>query len=418
MHPIETTSRRDFLKTSTTVAAGAALAGGLSLARSAHAAGGDEIKIALVGCGGRGTGAADQCLSVDKTIKLVALADLFENRLQGALKNLKKQRGPQIDVPPERQFVGFDAYQKAIDAGADVVLLATPPGFRPTHYAAAIAAGKHAFMEKPCCVDAPGFRLLMETNKLADEKGLKVAVGVQRRHSNEYRPKIQQIHDGDLGDLLLLRAYWNGSFFCGGFEKRGTAPEMEFQIRNWNVFRWLSGDHIVEQHVHNLDVCNWAKQGHPVEANGMGGRASRKNAQIFDHHMVEFIYADGCRLLSECRQMPGCWDQVSEAVTGTKGTMLLKTNGNDGYVAEHRDLVNAIRNGTKLNDGWHGATSSMTAVLGRMATYSGQKVTWAEAVAKGPNEGPATLALDANPPQMPEADGTYPVPVPGVYKPY
>lgn len=418
MHETNSTSRRDFLKTTTVAAAGTALAGGLSIARSAHAAGDEQIKIALVGCGGRGTGAADNCLSVDNKIKLVAMADVFADRLKGSLNALKNGRGGQVDVPPERQFVGFDAYQKAIDSGVDIVLLCTPPGFRPVQYSAAIKAGKHVFMEKPCCVDAPGFRLLMDANKLADEKNLRVAVGLQRRHSNEYRLKIKQLHDGAVGDLILLRGYWNCSMFSDGFGGRGNAPEMEFQLRNWNFFRWLSGDHIVEQHVHNIDVCNWAKNDHPVEANGMGGRGARKNAQIFDHHMVEFTYKDGSRFLSECRQMGGCWDSVTEIVHGSKGVMPLGGNGSDGYVNEHADLIAAIRKGGMLHDGWHGATSSMTAVFGRMATYSGRVVHWDDAVAKGPNELPEKLALDANPPQMPDKDGSYPVPVPGQYKPY
>jgi predicted dehydrogenase len=193
---------------------------------------------------------------------------------------------------------------------------------------------------------------------------------------------------------------------------------MEFQIRNWNFFRWLSGDHLVEQHVHNLDVANWAKGDHPVEANGMGMRSTRKNAQIYDHHFIEFTYKDGSKLFSQARQMGGCWDCVTEAVHGTKGIFPLGGNGSDGYVNEHADLIRAIQTGEKLNDGWHGATSSMTAVLGRMATYSGQVVRWDDAVANGPSEMPARLALDAAPPQVPDPDGTYPVPVPGIYKAY
>ena len=421
MSHAENASRRQFLKGAAAVAVGTTLASGLGVARSAHAAGSDVLKIALVGCGGRGTGAATDCLGTgSQNIKLVALADLFQDRIDGAVKQLKHQVPAKLDLPSDRLFVGFDAYKKVLQSDADIIVLGTPPGFRPMHHAAAIAAGKHVFMEKPCCVDAPGFRLLMKTNELADQKGLKVAVGMQRRHSNEYIGPIQKIHDGEIGDVLLLRAYWNGGFFSGGFEQRQpNQTEMEFQIRNWNFFRWLSGDHLVEQHVHNLDVCNWVKNDHPSEANGMGSRQRRKNAQIFDHHFIEFTYKDGAKLYSQCRQMSGCPDHVAEYVVGTKGKVdFVHKNGSDGYSNEHKDLVNAIRNGTKLNDGWHGATSSMTAVLGRMATYSGQVVKWDDAVAKGPSEMPQTYAMNANPPFLPDAEGNYEVPTPGVYKPF
>jgi myo-inositol 2-dehydrogenase / D-chiro-inositol 1-dehydrogenase len=415
-------SRRDFLKGTTAAAAGMALAGGLNIARTAHAAGGDELKIALIGCGGRGAGAVSDCLSSCENVKLIAMADAFADNAKESLANLKKEEGlaAKIDVPEDRIFVGFDAYQKALAAGPDVVLMATPPGFRPIHYAAAIQAGKHVFMEKPCCVDAPGFRLLMETNKLADEKGLKVSVGLQRRHSREFLGKVKQIQEGSLGDLILMRAYWNG----GPIWVRGRQPnqnEMEYQMRNWYHFVWLCGDHICEQHVHNLDVCNWVKGDHPMMANGMGSCHCRNNrgiGQIYDNHFVEFTYKDGSTLMSQCRQQPNTWSSVTQYVHGVKGMKELPGNGSDGYAREHVDLVNAIRKGEKLNDGWHGATSSFTAVLGRMATYSGQVVSWDDAAAKGPDEMPKKYAFDADPPVKPDKDGNYPMPVPGVYKPY
>ena len=415
-------SRRDFLKGTTAAAAGMALAGGLNVARTAHAAGSDELKIALIGCGGRGTGAVNDCLSSCENVKLIAIADAFANNAKESLANLKKEESiaGKIDVPEDRIFVGFDAYEKAIAAGPDVVLMATPPGFRPIHYAAAVKAGKHVFMEKPCCVDAPGFRSLMETNKLADEKGLKVSVGLQRRHSKEFLGKVKQIQEGSLGDLILLRAYWNG----GPIWVRDRQPgqtEMEYQMRNWYHFVWLCGDHINEQHVHNLDVCNWVKGDHPMTANGMGSCHCRDNhgiGQIYDNHFVEFTYKDGSTLLSQCRQQPNTWSYVTQFAHGTKGLQELQGNGKDGYKQEHVDLINAIRKGDKLNDGWHGATSSFTAVLGRMATYSGQVVNWDDAVAKGPDEMPKKFAFDADPPAMLDKNGNYPQPVPGVYKPY
>jgi myo-inositol 2-dehydrogenase / D-chiro-inositol 1-dehydrogenase len=415
-------NRRDFLKASTAAAAGVAMAGGLNVARSAHAAGGDELKVALIGCGGRGAGAALQCLEACGNVKLIALADAFEDNAKSCLKYLQKEEGiaTKLDVPANRVFVGFDAYQKVIAAGPDVVLLATPPGFRPIHYAAAIAAGKHVFMEKPVCIDAPGFRSVMETNKLADEKGLKVVVGLQRRHSKEFQGKIKAIQDGSLGDLTLMRAYWNE----GPVWVRNRKPEqseMEYQMRSWYHFVWLCGDHIVEQHVHNLDVCNWVKSDYPVKANGMGSchvRDNRGVGQIYDNHFVEFTYKDGTKLYSQCRQQPNEWDSVTQFIHGVKGTKELPGNGSDGYVQEHVHLHDAIRKGEKLNDGWHAAKSCMTGVLGRMATYSGQEVNWDDAVAKGPSEMPTRFAFDADPPVKPDANGNYPVPVPGSYRPY
>ena len=222
-------------------------------------------------------------------------------------------------MPEDRIFVGLDAYQKAIAAGPDIVMLTTPPGFRPIHYAAAVAAGKHVFMEKPCCIDAPGFRLLMKTNQLADEKSVKVVVGLQRRRSKDYCPKVQAIHDGAIGDLTFLRAYWNGGAPLDPQRLPGQT-EMEFQVRNWYHFLWLCGDHICEQHVHSLDVCNWVLGGHPVQANGMGSCHCRDNrgiGQIYDNHYVEYTYADGRKVFSQCRQQPNTWI-VNQIVHGTR----------------------------------------------------------------------------------------------------
>ncbi len=420
-------TRRDFLRGTTAAAAGVALAGGWNAARMAHAAGSDELKIVLIGCGSRGTGAAKDSLGSCENVRLIAVADAFQDRAKNCLAQLRRDKDlaaknlvGTIDVPEDRIFIGFDAYQKALAAGPDIVLLTTPPGFRPIHYAAAIQAGKHVFMEKPCCINAPGFRSLMETNKLADAKGLKVAVGLQRRHSKEFLDPVKKIQDGSLGDVILMRAYWNG----GPIWIRSRQPgqtEMEYQMRNWYHFVWLSGDHICEQHVHNLDVCNWVKNGHPVEANGMGSCHCRDNrgvGQIYDSHFVEFTYQDGTKMYSQCRQQPNTWEKVTQIVHGVKGMKELRGWGADAYAQEHVDLVNAIRKGEKLNDGWHGATSSFTAVLGRMATYSGQVVKWDEAVANGPSEMPARFAFDADPPAMPDKDGNYPMAVPGRYKPY
>jgi len=430
-------TRREFLKTA--AAAGLSASSALAISRSAHAAGSDELKFALIGCGGRGTGAAADCMTVQKIlghkIRLVAVADAFEDRAKGALRHLQKEFPQQVDVPPERVFSGLDAYQKAIDCGVDLVVMASPPGFRPAQYAAAVKAGKHVFMEKPCCTDAPGFRSLMQTNELADKKNLKVVVGLQRHHEAGYIRGVQEIHEGKLGDVVYIRVYWNG--LGGGGRDLGKRPpddpnEMAFQVRNWGCFRWLYGDNIVEQHVHNIDIANWVmakdgdfKKAHPIEANGMGGRCNRGNyGDIFDHHFVEFTYADGTKMFSQSRHIPGTWDQVTEIVHGTKGTRHVNVGGGpklesgNPYHQEHVDLIKAILKDTRLNEGWFGAVSSMTAVLGRMATYSGQIVKWDEAVAKGPDESPERLAWDAKPRSLPGPDGFYPFPMPGVYKAY
>ncbi len=421
-----TSSRREFLKATSWTMAGAAWAASAGLARTAHAAGSDQIRVAVIGAGGRGTGAAANCLEADPAVRIIALADAFQDRIDAALAMLGGKFGSRVDVPAERQFVGLAAYQQALACDVEVVILATPPGFRPAQYAAAVQAGKHVFMEKPLAVDAPGYRSLLETNRQADDKGLKVVVGLQRHHQTRYLEGLQRIHQGQFGEIEYVRVYWNG----GPIWIKPRQPdwsEMEYQLRNWNVFRWLSGDHICEQHIHNLDVGLWALGGqHPVEAQGMGGREKRKGrdqGHIFDHHAVEFTFANGVKMLSQCRQMAGVMTKVSEAVHGTKGVWISDDPGESGdnpYLQEHVDLIAAIRSGAKLNEGWHGAVSSMTAILGRMATYSGQLVTWDDAVQKGPRETPEILALDAVPPVLPDAAGLYDhaAPVPGVYQPF
>ena len=425
----EVRSRRRFLKESSAIAAGTALAGGLnlSLARSAHAQGGDELKIALIGCGGRGNGAATNNLNACENTKIVAVADAFQGKAEAAAKR--------FEVSPEKTFWGLDAYKKAIDAGVDMVIIATPPGFRPLQYSAAIEAGKHVFMEKPCCVDAPGYRKLVEANKMADEKGLKVGVGLQRRHNKGYVNGIKKIHDGKYGDLICLQAYWNGG---GIWYRKGQDDwtEMQKQVNNWYHFVWLSGDNICEQHVHNLDVCNWAKDAHPVEANGMGGSKMRQMqaggpTQLFDHHFVEFTYPDGMKMYSQCRHVRGCFNRVAEYAFGSKGNGGMTDDGDatdrggvpfkfGDYDQEHYALVEAIRNGTPFNEGHYGATSSFTAVLGRMATYSGNIVKWDEAVEKGKDLAPGieNYTMETEAPVQPDADGEYPIAYPGIYNPF
>ncbi len=416
--------RRGFLKTQTAAIGAAALLGQVG---PVHAASDGKIRIALIGCGGRGNGAIANNLKSCENTQLVAVADAFEDKAKGVAKR--------HDVSPEKTFWGLDAYKKAIDADVDMVILATAPGFRPLQYKAAIQAGKHVFMEKPCCVDAPGYRTLLEANKLADDNGLKVGVGLQRRHDKGYVNGIQQIHDGKYGDLVLLQAYWNGGGIWWRKPREGWT-EMQNQVNNWYHFPWVSGDNICEQHIHNLDVCNWAKDAHPIEANGMGGDKIRRRdnpggTQIFDHHFVEFTYPDGSKMYSQCRHVKGCFNRVSESAFGTQGRGGMTGDGDvldrggipfkfGAYDQEHFALLEAIRNNTPYNEGHYAATSSFTAVLGRMATYSGKTVKWDEAAEKGKELAPGieNYTWDTTPPVVPDEDGVYPGAVPGEYNPF
>jgi len=428
-------SRREFLKGSGATVAGAALAGSLSVARSAHAQGSDVIKLGLIGCGGRGTGAIAQQFKADPNVKLVAVADAFPQKAQGTVDRLKKQSASQVDVPPEQVFDGLDAYKKLLACDVDLVSIATPPGYKAAPYKAAVEAGKHVFMEKPCCVDGPGFQMLMEANKIADEKNLFVAIGLQRRHQPNYIDTIGRIQDGAIGDVLFTRVYWNG----GGIWNRGREDwmnELQYQVNNWYHFAWLSGDNIAEQHIHNIDISNWIMDDHPVEANGMGGCTARYlggnkgTGQIFDHHFVEFTYANGAKMFSQCRHMRGCWTSVSEAAHGTLGTSncsgriegenewRFSGRGVSGHQQEQTDLLAAMRAGKRYNEGYYGATSSMTAVLGMMANYSGKVIKWDDAVNKGKDLAPDDLTWDSKPPVEKDANGDYPIPMPGIYNPF
>ena len=433
-------SRRTFLKTSTAAVVGGSVLGSLGLARQAHAAGDDTIKIALIGCGGRGSGAAADAIRAAKAIntkvKLVAMADAFQDRLNGSYGNLKDPKNEvadSIDVSDDRKFVGFDAYQKAIDSGVDMVILATPPGFRPAHFEAAVKAGKHVFMEKPVATDAPGVRQVLAATEEAKKKGLGVGVGLQRRHQLGYIDTIKKLQDGAIGDIIMMRAYWNGSTPWVR-DRKPEQTEMEYQMRNWYYFTWICGDHIVEQHIHNLDVINWVKGSYPVKAQGQGGREVRVGpnyGETFDHHFVEFEYADGSRCLSQCRHIPGCWNAVEEYVHGSKGNAAIhdytiNVNGEkraryrgenpNPYQREHEDLLKSILAGSPINEGEYGAKSTMTAILGRMATYSGQMLEWDKALNSSISLQPTKFAWDAQMPVNPRPDGMYAAAVPGVTK--
>jgi len=440
MNPKESSnqqSRRDFVKSSSLLAGGVLTAPLLS--RANYFSGADTvIKIALIGCGGRGTGAAVQALSTSQNVQLVAMADAFRDRLDGSLKPItdelaaKKER---VQVKEENKFTGFDAYKKAM-ALADVVILATPPGFRPIHFEEAVNQGKQIFMEKPVATDPAGIQRVLAAAAIAKQKKLNVVVGLQRRYQNSYRELIKRVHDGAIGEIVGAQAWWNNDGVWVHPRQTGWT-EMEYQMRNWYYFVWLCGDHITEQHIHNLDVINWAMDGYPVKAQGMGGREVRKGkdyGQIFDHHYVEFHYGDGTVLNSQCRHQKGTMSKVDELLIGTKGMLLCdaaritdnkgrliyqfdKSKENQPYQTEHDELFAAIAKGEyKFWDAERGAKSSMTSILGRMATYSGQAVEWDKAINSGINIMPSAYDFSAAPPVLPDAEGNYPVAVPGVTK--
>ena len=437
-------TRRDFLKTSSAAAIGAGLLG--SLSRNAFAAGDETIKIGIVGCGGRGTGATSQALSTARDanetagpVKLVAMGDAFADHLESKYTLLKTKFGDQVQVDDDHKFTGFDAYKKVIASDVDLVILATPPGFRPIHFEAAVAAGKNVFMEKPVAVDAPGIRKVLAAVKAAKEKDLKVGVGLQRHHQWHYMEALKRIHDGAIGDVLATRVYWNSG---GVWDPRKTreecSGEMEYQMRNWYYYNWLCGDHINEQHIHNLDVGNWIQQDFPIECMGMGGREVRKDkkyGEIFDHFAVEYSYENGSKMFSQCRHQRGTKSDVNEFAHGTKGGASLDGNTlaeltgenawsyggrrakrNDPYQTEHDDLFNAIRKNQPYNEGEYGAMSTLTAIMGRMAAYTGQVVTRKAALESEVDLMPEKFAWDAMPKNLPNENGEYAIPIPGITK--
>ncbi len=425
-------SRRNFLKQSSAAALGSGLLGGVSIARS-RARLDDTLQIALIGCGGRGKGAAAQALSTAGPVKLVAMADAFRDRLDNAVETLSAAHADKLDIPEERKFVGFDAYQKVLDLDIDVVILTTPPGFRPMHFEYAVNRGIHVFMEKPVAVDGPGIRRVLASAAKAKEAGLKVGVGLQRHHDARYIETVKRLKEGAIGDIVLLRAYWDGGGVWVKERKQGMS-EMEYQMRNWYYFNWLCGDHICEQHIHNLDVCNWVMDAYPVSAQGQGGRQVRtdkKYGEIFDHHFVEFTYANGTKMFSQCRHIPNTFHSVSEHAHGSDGTADIgggKIQGFGGwsfryrekvpnsYQVEHDRLFAAIRENTSHDEGEYGAKSTLTSILGRMATYSGQVVSWDDALNSELALVPSEYSWEGTPPTLPDENGEYPIPMPGSTK--
>ena len=431
--------RRNFMK-GTALATGSMVMAGLPAGASAFVnPQAKKLKLAVVGCGGRGTGATVQALTADPDVQLVAMADAFKDRLDKSLssimnsEHLSDDRKKNIKIKEDDKHVGFDGYKEAIKK-ADVVILATPPGFRPYHLEECINNGKHVFCEKPLATDAAGIRKCLDLVKESEKQNLNIVVGLQRHYQNKYKEIIGRIHNGEIGDITSGQVYWNG----GGVWVRERKPEyteMQYQMRNWYYFNWLCGDHIVEQHIHNIDVFNWAKGSYPVSAQGMGGRQVRtgkEHGEIFDHHYVEFTYEDGTMLNSQCRHIKGCKNNVSETIVGTKGVAKTWGSGTiedyDGkitykhrgkndpnpYQVEHDELFAKIRSGEKaINDLHNGAMSTMTSILGRYATYSGLEVRMEDALASEIQLMPATNSWEDTPLVMPNGDGYYPIAVPG-----
>jgi myo-inositol 2-dehydrogenase / D-chiro-inositol 1-dehydrogenase len=434
---METTTRREFLKTAATTSA--VLAAGSAL--NAHAAGSDEMRVGIVGCGGRGTDAGGNVLNAADGVRIVAIADVFKPKIEkmrealkdSASKDRAKEFKNTVDLPEERCFVGLDAYEKLINhADVNYIILATPPGFRPLHIAATVAAGKHLFTEKPVGVDGPGIRKVLAAYDDSVKKNLCIAAGTQRRHQLGYVETMKQVHDGAIGDILGLRCYWNG----GGiwfYPRKPGMSDVAFQLNNWYHFLWVCGDHIVEQHVHNLDVCNWAMKTHPIRCDGIGSRTPQNPSRpagppqevgnIFDNFSIDYEYPRGIHMYSSCRHIPNTQSNVSEAFVGSKGTSFTTDrryilNGKavvtrqqdqealSPYVQEHIDLINSIRGGKIINELKNVAESTLTAIMGRMAAYTGRPVTWDFALNSKDDTFPHDLTWESSLPVPP-------VPVPG-----
>ncbi|HYR59450.1 MAG TPA: Gfo/Idh/MocA family oxidoreductase [Chthoniobacteraceae bacterium] len=433
MNPPSSLTRRTFIQKS---AKAGALLSALPVERYAHAAaGGGPLKLGMVGCGGRATGAANQALHASENIKLVAVGELFRDKVDLAIQSLKAQNGDKVDVSEGAIFLGFDAYKNVI-AAADVVILATPSLFRPQMFEEAVRQGKHIFMEKPVACDAPGIRRLLAAAEDAKKKNLKVGVGLQRRHKPGYLEAVKRVQDGALGQILYYRTFWDMGAARAFVPRKPEWSELELQLRNQFYFAWECGDIIVDQGLHNIDVANWMKGDYPVSAKGVAGAEVRRghveDGCLYDHFAIEFEYADGTRLFHQNRQIPGCWNYVAECAHGTLGssefindrTIFNITGKNewrykkeepiiDPYQQEHIDLIDAIVNDKPYMEAERGAKSTMTAIMGRMAGYSGQLIQWDDAIKSEERMTKIITSLDDEPPVKPDEHGAYPLPVPG-----
>ena len=384
-------SRRDFIKRTAAVSVAAA---GLNTSRL-YAAGSDKIRVALIGCGSRGTGVAGSCIAASEGVELTTMADVFKDKLNRSLSRLSMGHDDKVSVTKDRVFIGFDAYKKVLETDVDLVILATPPHFRPMQLKAAIEAGKHAFLEKPAGVDPVGIRSIIETSELAKKKGLSIVAGTQQRRMPQYIEVMKRVHSGQIGDIVAAQCYWDWGHQDWHFQKKqGEWSDMEWQIRCWPYFTWLGGDHIVEQHCHNLDIVNWAIGSHPIQCLAQGGRQVRTGPEygnVFDHFSVEYEYPGGVRVLSMCSQINGTTSRVAERIVGTKGSTY--TTRGIGYIEgknpykfdgksgggtkpQMAALVDSIRRGRPINEAREIAESTLTAIMGRMSAYTGRALKW------------------------------------------
>ena len=430
-------SRRSFVKKTAAITSGA-IASTMSIKSFANVNENKKLKLSVVGCGGRGSGAVVQALTADDNVELVSMADTFRDRIDSSLKGIKDHFGDskKIKIKEKNLFIGFDAYKKAIDL-CDVVILTTPPGFRPHHFEYAVNNDKHIFMEKPVATDATGVRKVLEVARKAKDKKLNVVVGLQRHYENKYINLYNKVKFGDIGKIVSGQVYWND----GGVWTNNRKPnqtELEYQMRNWYYFTWICGDHILEQHIHNIDVANWFIGEYPLYAQGMGGREVRngkEHGQIFDHHFVEFHYPSGAVVSSQCRHQKGTETRVDEVFQGSKGSIVLGkgeifnlnkelsykyprswSDDPNPYQVEHDKLFQSIRNGKVISDTENAAKSTLSAIMGRMATYTGKKITWDQIMNSKENLVPDNLSWNSEAPALPDSNGNYKIPVPGKTK--
>ena len=437
MKNLKQTNRRNFIK-KTTLATTGIISTTLPVRSCANVLDNKKLKLALVGCGGRGSGAVVNALSADDQVELVSMADVFQDKLDSSLKAITDHFDgrKKIKVKEKNKFIGFNSYKKAIDE-ADVVILTTPPGFRPYHFEYAIKQNKHVFMEKPLATDPVGIRKVLDMAKIAKEKKLSVVVGLQRHYEKKYTTLHNMITQGNIGKITSGQVYWNDGGVWVNQRQVGQS-ELEYQMRNWYYFNWICGDHILEQHIHNIDVANWFIGSYPKSAQGMGGRQTRTGkeyGEIFDHHYVEFNYNSGAVISSQCRHQKGCDSRIDEVFQGTKGSVELGKGvitdlrgkelyrypsvlGQEAnpYQVEHDEFFKSIRSNDIISDAENGAKSTLSAIMGRMATYSGKTVTWDEVLNSDHQIMPESVDWDTTPPSLPDENGFYSIPKPGVTK--
>ena len=437
MKNLKQTNRRNFIK-KTTLATTGIISTTLPVRSFANVLDNKKLKLALVGCGGRGSGAVVNALSADDQVELVSMADVFQDKLDSSLKAITDHFNgrKKIKVKEKNKFIGFNSYKKAIDE-ADVVILTTPPGFRPYHFEYAIKHNKHVFMEKPLATDPVGIRKVLDMAKIAKEKKLSVVVGLQRHYEKKYTTLHNMITQGKIGKITSGQVYWNDGGVWVNQRQVGQS-ELEYQMRNWYYFNWICGDHILEQHIHNIDVANWFIGSYPKSAQGMGGRQTRTGkeyGEIFDHHYVEFNYNSGAVISSQCRHQKGCDSRIDEVFQGTKGSVELGKGvitdlrgkelyrypsvlGQEAnpYQVEHDEFFKSIRSNDIISDAENGAKSTLSAIMGRMATYTGKTVTWDEVLNSDHQIMPESVDWDTTPPSLPDENGFYSIPKPGVTK--